>query len=135
MNTTKTVYNRLFSKKTELETHKIELANVKDINNAINAYKEAETQITVAESFYKQSKKAFEEFENTWSEYSARKSFAEESLKKGKSFEKEINEIEKTAKDLGLDVKQIKGYQEYLKLKSNIEKEFQKINKFKYPAK
>lgn len=31
MNTTKTVYNRLFSKKTELETHKIELGLVQDI--------------------------------------------------------------------------------------------------------
>ena len=33
MNTTKTVYKRLFSKKTELETHKIELSLIDDAKN------------------------------------------------------------------------------------------------------
>ena len=108
--------NKVFSKlakedkKTELASEKVELANVKDVEKAITAYKEAEQQLAVSESFYKKSKK-------------------------GKSFDKEINELEKTAKDLGIDVKQIKGYSELLKLKSKVDNEFKKISKFKYPAK
>jgi len=119
----------------KLASEKIELANVKDVEKAITAYKEAEQQLAVSESFYKKSKKAFDEFENTWTEYSVKKGFAEDAIKKGKSFDKEINELEKNAKDLGIDVKQIKGYSELLKLKSKVDKEFKKISKFKYPAK
>jgi hypothetical protein len=133
--------NKVFSKLakadklTELASEKVELANVKDVEKAITAYKEAEQQLAVSQSFYKKSKKAFDEFENTWTEYSVKKGFAEDAIKKGKSFDKEINELEKTAKDLGIDVKQIKGYSELLKLKSEVDKEFKKISKFKYPAK
>ena len=132
--------NKIFSKlakaeKTELASEKVELAGVKDVEKAITAYKEAETQLVVAESFYKKSKTAFDEFENTWTEYFFKKGSAEDAIKKGKSFDKEINELEKTAKDLGIDVKQIKGYSELLKLKSEVDKEFKRISKFKYPAK
>ena len=60
--------NKVFSKlakedkKTELASEKVELANVKDVEKAITAYKEAEQQLAVSESFYKKSKKAFDEF-------------------------------------------------------------------------
>jgi hypothetical protein len=38
MNTTKTVYNRLFNKKTELETHKIELGLIQELNAEFREY-------------------------------------------------------------------------------------------------
>jgi len=38
MNTTKSVYNRLFSKKTELETHKIELSILSEMNESIDKF-------------------------------------------------------------------------------------------------
>ena len=40
MNTQKSVYNRLFSKKTELETHKVKLGLVQDVEKALNVREE-----------------------------------------------------------------------------------------------
>ena len=120
---------------TKLASEKVELAGVKDIEKAISEYKEAKTFIVVAESFYDESKIAYNKFEQAWTEYYSRKLHAENSIKKGKAFDKDIQELQKTAKDLGIDVKQIKGYSELLKLKSDVEKEFSRINKLKYPAK
>jgi hypothetical protein len=120
---------------TKLASEKVKLAGVKDVEKAITAYKEAQTNMTVADSYYKSSKKAFDVFEQDWTTFFFRRQNAEDAIKKGKSFDKEINELEKTAKDLGIDVKQIKGYSELLKLKSEVDKEFKRISKFKYPAK
>ena len=38
MNTTKAVYNKLFSKKTELETHKVELGLIQELNAEFREY-------------------------------------------------------------------------------------------------
>ena len=137
MNILKNVVNKIAEsdKKTELASQKVELAGVKEIEKAISEYKEAKTFIVVAESFYDESKKAYSKFEQAWTEYYSRKLHAENSIKKGKAFDKDLQELQKTAKDLGIDVKQIKGYNELLKLKSDVEKEFSRISKLKYPAK
>lgn len=122
-------------KKTELASERVELAGVKDIEKAISEYKEAQMNMTVADSYYKSSKKAFDVFEQDWTTFYFKRQNAEDSIKKGKAFDKDIQELQKTAKDLGIDVKQIKGYSELLKLKSDVEKGFSQISKLKYPAK
>ena len=137
MNILKNVVNRIAEsdKKTELASQKVELAGVKEIQKAISEYKEAQMNMTVADSYYKSSKKAFDVFEQDWTTFYFKRQNAEDSIKKGKAFDKDLQELQKTAKDLGIDVKQIKGYNELLKLKSDVEKEFSRINKLKYPAK
>ena len=95
MNTTKTVYNRLFSKKTELESHKIELGLIQDIEAEMaQANKGAMTAIDLAEKA---------------------KTPAEKSLKLNKDLLKKIEKTKKAAIELGSN--------EVLKKVQNIEKQ------------
>lgn len=113
MNTQKTVFNRLFSepKKTELETHKIELGLIDDLNKALEESEETIKSLTAdkkrinelnkeSEKRYKESVKVNSDYEKAADkmfkledQYLAAKSKAEELNKRQKSLEKDAVEI------------------------------------------
>ncbi len=84
MNTQKAVYNGLFSKKTELETHKVELAIIDDI-------------VTSAKKVFDQRDKVVQAMRKVTEESKEGLSFANKSLK-------DIEEFERKVKDLGIDL-------------------------------
>ena len=106
MNTQKAVYNKLFSKKTELETHKIELGAIQDLQKLENKFRKEVFPV------YKEVAKAKDELR-------AKGSKAEATLNK---IEQEIAQalklIEKNAKDLGINISEIKEYKNVKALES-----------------
>ena len=97
MNTTKTVYNRLFNKKTELETHKIELGLIQDIKkNADNTEKAAKKFVSSRSKIKAEVKKAIDVAEV----------FTVENAKLRKSLES----FKKTVEDLGLNARDNEVY-------------------------
>ena len=99
MNTTKAVYNKLFNKKTELETHKIELGLVDD---ALQFTKGVEV-------FGKNIDISAEQLEKTFRALRVDLSDLQKdlnALKKGRKA------VEKAAQDLGIKVNEIPKYKE-----------------------
>ena len=98
MNTTKSVYNRLFQESVELESHKVELASVQELkksyNDIYNAIQDARIGLDKASKEYR----ALEvKFHKNWV---AAMNVAEENLKK----------FENASKQLGLDPNQVDEY-------------------------
>jgi chromosome segregation ATPase len=113
MNTQKAVYNRLFSeqKKTELETHKVELGLIDDLNKALEESEETIKSLTadvkrinelnkLADKRDKESVKVNSDYEKAADkmfkledQYLAAKSKAEELNKRQKSLEDDVVEI------------------------------------------
>ena len=100
MNTQKSVYKRLFSKKTELETHKIELSLLDDAKKKYNLI------MKIKEKAEKSLSKA--KFDAVIIETEA------------DEFAKEVSNIEKIAKDLGISPKDM-----------NLQKLFQDVKEAK----
>ena len=106
MNTQKSVYNRLFSKeeKTELETHKVELGLIQDI-----------------EKIYKESQKLSQEAEGKGLGELRKVTLKVESdflklLRTSSEGIELIEKLKKSAKDLGIDLpKDVQGYENVLK--------------------
>lgn len=91
MNTTKSVYNKLFSEsKVELGKHEVELALVDDIKKM---YNEAGKELTLANSA---SKKAIAAIDEVFTAYRQNAVKSNEALNR-------IAELKKQAKDLGLE--------------------------------
>jgi len=89
MNTTKTVFNKLYSKKTELETHKIELGAIQDLE-----------KIQVESSkFYD---KYVNEMDSAKAVLSSAIKIAQKSVEKNKEALKLRNNVEAIAKDIGM---------------------------------
>jgi len=118
MNTQKSVYNRLFSKeeKTELETHKVEL-----------------TKITELEEYEYELDKGREELMQHATN-------AREAIAKGvrelnrlesvnKVAKRILNDVQEAAKDLGIDVPQIKKLQSAIKAFEQQKKSLTKVLK------
>jgi len=124
MNTTKTVFNKLYSKKTELESHKVELGLVQDIlkeyQNAkskgkamkkfANEVDQKNNELDKLETLYnktiKEHKESIENFEFNRNDIIAIYNRASENYKK----------LVNNASDLGIDVP------------SNVEKSFKEID-------
>jgi|21_taG_2_1085346.scaffolds.fasta_scaffold13971_4 arginine deiminase len=123
MNTTKTVFNKLYSKKTELETHKIELGAIDKIEKQfteskqiLNKRQAEKKEFINLDTIFK---KADTELSNLLTVYT--KNRKEES-----GFLKELNNnfklLDKAAKDLGVDITNIPAYKKYLESRENYKK-------------
>jgi len=108
MNTKKAVYNKLFSKKTELETHKVELGLIDDINKY---NKRANTIKTEAFDLLEKTQIAFKQVIQNYG-------LVVDVAEKG----------EKLAKELGIDSKDISN--KLISAKENIGK-FKKYTNLK----
>ena len=108
MNTQKSVFNRLFSepKKTELETHKVELGIMQDLSKALSKHKKARKSLDDnLDKWYNdlfKLKDKFSTFESKDKEFKS-------SLSDMKKF---VKEIETMSKDLGIKPTAIEDYQE-----------------------
>tara|TARA_R100001460_G_scaffold1103_1_gene4463 strand:- start:31 stop:405 length:375 start_codon:yes stop_codon:yes gene_type:complete len=89
MNTTKAVYNKLFSKKTELETHKVELGAIQDL----------EKLQVESSKFYN---KYVNEMDSAKAVLSSAIKIAQKSVEKNKEALKLRNNVEAIAKDIGM---------------------------------
>lgn len=138
MSTLKKIGNKLF--KTELASHEVKLALVDDLNNIIS---EAERVINLQEDglkWYQKAKDAHTEFLKQLTDSIGVIQSSEKYIPKLiENILSTTAKASKQAQDLGLDVKQIKGYVEALKLSGKLSdnsgrskdllKELQKYNK------
>ncbi len=106
MNTTKAVYNKLFSKKTELETHKVELGLVQDIEKI---YKKALSDFDKATEIKREASRMYLDAKDSFSKVI-----------------KDTEKLIKTAKDLGIDVPQVDGILKDSQRLEKLSSEFQK---------
>ena len=108
MNTQKTVYNRLFSKeeKTELETHKVELAIIDDIKKYSNGYKKYYSELEGLQNRGERLKKELNET------ISAIYKWGELGDSMASDMARMLDNFEKKAKDLGINAKESKDYVE-----------------------
>ena len=97
MNTTKTVYNRLFNKKTELESHKIELSSIQELKSMLSSN---DSEVNNFEAFKK-------EIETIIRRKKVNKKQTLSSLKETKSV---LDNFNKKVKELGLNAKDVKDY-------------------------
>ena len=119
MNTTNIIFNKLFSEveKTELETHKVELNAIKDLQNAI---KEGERIIGLQDDGFKWYDKAEKEFKEYLKLHTDAIGIINSSKKQLKKTLDLINEstakIGNTASELGINPSSIKEYVSGLKM-------------------
>tara|TARA_R110002020_G_scaffold451207_1_gene665066 strand:+ start:92 stop:451 length:360 start_codon:yes stop_codon:yes gene_type:complete len=97
MNTTKAVYNKLFSKKTELETHKVELSSIQELKSMLSSN---DSEVNNFEVFKK-------EIETIIRRKKVNKKQTLASLKETKSV---LDDFNKKVKELGLNAKDVKEY-------------------------
>ena len=127
METTKTVFNKLFDK-VELKSEKIELSGIDDIKKAISEMKNMEKDAT----------KIYDNYESKLSDAirAFRKLNEERNIIHGWTYSEApaiIKDVEKIANELGIDVNQIPEVKE-LNKHINIGKELVKeIDKYKEP--
>ena len=90
MNTRKTVYNKLFKEETQLAKHEVELASLQMItamhDNGIDIYKQGQNWAKEMEAFTKKSRE-----------------LNRMAVALSNGLEKEINDFEKQAKELGIN--------------------------------
>ena len=122
MKTLQTIYNKLNSvEKTELETHKVEFALVDDLSKQVS---NASALVNKIDASLKNNEKMWDEVmklekQLDASEEKAKKEFAkiEASAKSGDkliaSMDKLYDKLQKTAKDLGVSPKDIKGFAQW----------------------
>jgi len=113
MNTTKSVYNRLFSKKTELETHKVELSIIGDIEKEIDKFKKQSALFRKLDDTILKDRirilKAKDTFEKNLPKYNKAIDSTPKLISNAKNV---LIKAEKASKDLGLNPKDIEGYKE-----------------------
>ena len=109
MNTTKSVYNRLFAEdKVELASERVELGLVEDI---ASAKKQAQAQLTKFLKSDATVQKAVASLKSVYAEIVLNKDYAK---KKTADLSKIEATITKQAADLGLDVKQLPAFKELM---------------------
>ena len=121
MNTQKAVYNKLFSKKTELKTHKIELGLVQDVEKIISQAKSKIKDVAAAQKTYNASLK---ELENAQSKALDVREEGKDIFGRGMAVREDLMDA---AKDLGLNAKDVKGFSELDKILDVLEKDFQNL--------
>ena len=108
MNTRKTVYNKLFTEKTELSTHEIKLGLVDDFNKLTNSFftssQKFETSIQKIETSIKEMQAQYVEHVKTLS-----------------ALDNEYQKIRKSALDLGVEVPTdiVNNYKKVLAISKN----------------
>jgi len=107
MNTTKSIYNKLFKEETtELASHKVELGLIEDI---AAAKKQAQQQVTRFLKSDATVQKAVAALKSVYPDILLNKDFAK---KKTAELSKIESTLTKQAADLGLDVKQLPAFKE-----------------------
>jgi uncharacterized protein YoxC len=131
MNTTKAVYNKLFSKKTELETHKIELGLVDDLKKLSTESNE------ISQNINKDSielSKLFSEVRDLAEDFNKINESRKDKIAKGKSNFTQIQSLlEKTqeqAKDLGISPKNIPNFSKAQKISSELRSSVNDVQKY-----
>jgi DNA repair ATPase RecN len=134
MNTQKAVYNKLFSKKTELETHKVELALADNLEDAVVKLERVRSSayafrkdVDTLESNIKPLLKDKREYEQVFKSY---KPFLE---KAENELQKTFKDVQKKADELGIPVSNLgvvyKRYIAAKKFKKEIENFYEDGNK------
>ena len=121
MNTTKTVFNKLYSKKTELESHKVELGLVQDVEKIISQAKNKIKDVATAQKTYNTSLK---ELEIAESKALNVREEGKDIFDRGMAVREDLIDA---AKDLGLNAKDVKGFTELDKILDVLEKDFQDL--------
>lgn len=140
MNIRKTVYNKLFTEKTELSKHEVNLALADDLNKAkaemqaiINQVNGELTKYKIADDAISKAKIEAQKIIDTASNNADKVNAAGEKviaasnknlLKYGNLFDK----VDKQAKDLGIDPKTIPNYNEIDKLYFDVEAAIKALN-------
>ena len=121
MNTKKAVYKKLFTEKTELETHKVELGLVQDVEKIISQAKSKIKDVAAAQKIYNASLK---ELENAQSKALNVREEGKDIFGRGMAVREDLMDA---AKDLGLNAKDVKGFSELDKILDVLEKDFQDL--------
>ena len=122
MNTQKTVFNRLFAeaKKTELETHKVELSNIQELKSMLSSN---DLEVKNFETFKK-------EIETIIRRKNVNSKQTSESLKKTASV---LDDFNSKVKELGLNARDVKEYVDLSKSFSELNKIVSEYNnKYKF---
>jgi hypothetical protein len=119
MNTTKSVYNKLFKEEaTELASHEVNLASLDMVKamtqDSLSLYKRGQEYAKEMEAFIKKSRVLNAEAD---------------ALSKG--LEKELNEFEKQAKDLGLNVSTLPEFKKAVDSLGPLDNIFKMTQRFK----
>jgi hypothetical protein len=127
MNTRKTVYNKLFKEEINLSTHEIELGLVEDLNKLVstnkNAISKASRYIDNVKITWQKLYSIKDEIDNMNSYIKSIPSAKNELGFNNQEINKILSKIELQSKDLGVDVKNVKGYLE-------AQKEIEKNNEY-----
>lgn len=121
MKTLQTIFNKIAENKTELETHKVEFSLVDDLSKQVS---QANAFVNKIDASLKNNEKAWDEITKLekqldTSEEKARKELSkiEAAAKKGdkliSAMDKLYDKLQKTAKDLGVSPKDIKGFAQW----------------------
>lgn len=134
MKTLETIYKKLNSvKKTELETHKVELAIADDIQKTLAALKAALNETEETLKFFEKTKSDFLKAEKI--ALKVRSTAGSKSKKAFKISEKAqavMAKTEKAASDLGVNPSAIKGYSELDDLSVEVEDKGMDIDRFDF---
>ena len=104
MKTLQTIFNKIAENKTELETHKVELGIVDDLKKELSVYNSGRKNLdNELNDWYDKIFKIKNEFNKIKTTYTK----FEKPIKGLKST---ISKLEKQAKELGINAKEIKGY-------------------------
>ena len=131
MNTTKSVYNRLFSEdKVELGKHEVDLGLVDDLKATLNSL---ENQVFTDKEILVKTVKISSDLlllnKNAKERFNTNESIVQGSFKKIKLAEKYIAQAERIAKELGVDVKTIANYNAILTAKNTAQENIKTLSK------
>ena len=123
MRTLQTVYNKIKEEKTELATHKVELAIVDDLRILVNSLN---SQISIDDRILPESQKLFSTLVSSLPKakesVKTNKSVINSTNKKIELAEEALNKAKKAAKELGINVNEIQNYKEVDKILDEVKK-------------
>lgn len=130
MNTRKTVYNKLFTEKTELAKHEVELGLVDDLKATLNSLEDQIfTDKEIIAKTVKISSDLFLLNKNAKERLNTNESIVQGSFKKIQLAEKFIAQAERIAKELGVDVKTITNYNAIITAKNTAQENIKALSK------
>ena len=118
MNILKNVVNRIAEsdKKTELKSEKVELASIKELQDAIKKYTDLKKQNQDALKTLKKAKAEIEKIQDLVDDANSKKSAAINEDRKSAKLLKVLGDFQKAAKELGLNAKDVPDYSKAVKL-------------------
>ena len=127
MNELKNVTNKLF--KTELESHKVDLALTDDLKTTLSSLKD---QIFIDDEVYSKSIKISSDLELLKKQAAERiidnEKVVQASFKKIQLAEKFIAQAERVSKELGIDVKTLPNYNEVIDAKNKAQENIKRLS-------